>query len=522
MSDVQITEANVHAFGDVPDRWLELTDKELLNSTFRSITIVGSVCGSLAYAFLNAGMVNPGRSSVTEWVTLTIMSLLPQAFFAGVTGFLAFMFLKTVNNALAKPMNLPAIAAIAGGLSMLTTIGIPLLTKYTVWNFGNSEAASMGIDTLLLVWLNAFVIQFAVRIWVNNKIEKHNRKPYALQYGCSACHIKFQIWQMMVFTTIIAALLACAGALGLTESIHVMIGSVLLLAIGTTYLPAKAAAEKLIPLPILDQDQIETQHEQNLEAKTALLDSEIYYVDSPVSTWRATFQGTSGIAIAGMHFAIVFTFMLTSASLFGSGDVNGVPPIFAIPGAFVGLILAGVGGLFVTFVLATLNAMFESMFKSRYFSAGNVAAVAGGLTGLACSVMVAESWEILHWSRYKGFYDVQNINNLFPASAILIATAMGQIYARVYVKRSLLSCRYRPEVATLTATGESGNLRVPARAGILTLLAVAAIVLLPTDLPHYSVSMLIVTIAGCMALVWPLGCWVARLVNRQWLLASDS
>jgi len=456
MSDVQITETNFHAFKDLPDRWLELTEDKLVYSALHGIIIVGSISSSIVYAYLNHDTMGPGTSSASTWIILVVMSLLPQAICACITGFMAIGVLKAINKALGKPMNLPAIAAIAGGLSLVATIGIPLATKHAIWSFGGTEASSLGIDTVLLIWVNAFIIQFFVRLWVAGKIEKHNQKPYALKYSCPTCHKNFQIWQMMVGTTIIAVFLAIASAIGFAETIHVMI-------------------------PTLTQDQVETQLEQNSVAKPASFRPDKFYLDAPVKTLKATFEGTPGIAIAGMHFAIVFTIMLSTSSIIGNGNVNGVGPFLAFPGAFVGLILAGVCGLIVTIVVAGLNS-----FIGNRISAGHVAAAAGGLSGFACSLMIVEGWRLLHWSPSTGFYDLHDFNNLFPLVAIFIATAMGQIYARVKVKRSLLALRHSP------------------------------ITLLPSDQPDYYIFMQIAMIVGCMAMAWPLGCWVARLVDQRW------
>ena len=516
MSEVQITEANVHAFTDVPDRWFALTDKRLTHSALRAITIVGGISGSFAYAYLSKEQLGPNPNSVTDWIMLVVMNLLPQGICAIVTGFFAIVFLRLVNKALAKPLNEPAIAAIAGGLTLLATLGIPLLYKQATMNFGGSEASKLSFDTLLVIWVNAFVIQFFVRLWIANTITKHNQKPYALNFTCPACHTNFQIWQLMAATTIIAILMALASALGFTEMIHVMLGSILFLAIGTTFVPAKALAEKLIPLPIQTADQIETQPDQNEALKNAAPCPKTYYTNGPVNTWKATYGGASGIAIAGMHFAVVFTIMLTVASLNESGNISGVTPVFALPGAFVGFILAGFFGLVAVFILTTLNAFFGNK-----VTAGNVAAVAGGLTGLACSLLIVESWSLLHWSPSDCFYDLQDFNNLFPLVAIFIATAMGQIYPRVYVKRCLHTVRHRPEVVALTATGSSKDFRMPVRAALLTLLSAAALMLMPADLPYRLGCMLFVATVGCMAMAWPLGCWVARLVDQRWCWESS-
>ena len=110
-----------------------------------------------------------------------------------------------------------------------------------------------------------------------------------------------------------------------------------------------------------------------------------------------------------MHFAIVFTTMLCTSSLIGNGNVNGVAPFLAFPGAIVGFILAGALGILTTFVLVALNPMIESMFRIK-ISAGHVAAVAGGLTGFACSLLIAECWRLFHCSPGGEFYDLQDVN----------------------------------------------------------------------------------------------------------------
>ena len=507
MSNIPIAEKTVRQPVSALDSWGVLTEDRLWKTTMHAIVIAGGITGSLFQAYVSEA---PGLSlrsaSASMWIAMVFASFISQSLFAGIAGFCALIAIRLTNNVLGRPLNLPAVAAIAGGFSLLATIGIPIIGNLAMMAFNRSETSALSIDVILLIWLNAFVIQFLVRLWVGRKIQKHNQSPAAVRFSCHGCQQQFQIKQLLIATTIIAVLIASANAAGFTDSVFMVVGGILLLAIGTTFLPAALAAEKLIPLPILSPGQSQTQPAQPLTSQAASLNPDTNYVNIPVSPTRATWEGSSGIAIAGMHFAVVFTFMLTASGLVHGNSAVTVPPVFAIPGAFVGFILAGFCGFLLTIVLMTLNSIFRNLVL-----AGHVTATAGGVTGFACSLFVVESWEILHRIPNTMFYDLHDYNNLFPLAAVFLATVMGQIYARVKVKRFLLGKCYSPEVATLTATGTGRGLPMVAKPGLLVCLAILAVTLLPPESAFVPFALLL----ACMSLAWPLGCFVARMVDQK-------
>jgi len=99
MSNIPITEKTVRQPVSALDNWGVLTEDQLWKTTMYAIVIAGGITGSLFQAYVSE---DPGLSlrsaSTSMWIAMVFASLIPQAIFAGITGFCALIAIRLTNN----------------------------------------------------------------------------------------------------------------------------------------------------------------------------------------------------------------------------------------------------------------------------------------------------------------------------------------------------------------------------------------------------------------------------------------
>lgn len=385
-------------------------------------------------------------------------------------GFSIFLGMR-LNSILGKPLNPSGVAALSAGFGFAvahTMSAAGLVFDLHVVPFGLAVFAIVAV-------LGSLLFQTVARVHVKREVTRHNLRAGRKPYRESPCHVRFQIWQMMV--------LIAAVSLFLGLAIRVADGSFVLLVTLWSVLTATAFYPATVIAPWVDQKlgcvtlkpwEEYRQHDwqADLEKQIATLaqtddalpsnamSKEPYVEDrvrDPLPNYRnaarftsfdAMSSATKWISFSGGAFGLLCVIFLETSKAFfqGSTDVAGL--FMALPCILGGLLFAAFAAAIATTFLGVINFL-----TGEQLSNGTLAAIAGGVVGSLGAWMLLCGLEVVHFIPWNGAVDFSAEDNRFPLAILLLASLMGQTFGRLGVKRCGRQCGLSFEKYQSEATG---------------------------------------------------------------------
>ena len=150
------------------------------------------------------------------------------------------LMLTGLNSLLGKPLNHSAVAATVASVTFFT------VAAFTVDNTGIAMLFDFGqsksVDKALFAIFGSLIFQLCVRVQIAKKIVVHNASDYQF-YEEPPCHVRFHIWQMMIFTAAVAVALGIAARISESTVLWMFL---MFVVTPTVFFPAKIISDGII------------------------------------------------------------------------------------------------------------------------------------------------------------------------------------------------------------------------------------------------------------------------------------